>query len=326
LLHSGVAIAKAFHLAGKKSTDAKGRTALSEAALAIRGGSDVASALNDQKCFPDLMIDMISVAEQTGSLPEVLAHLANHYENSVNLKRSFISQITWPTLQLVAAIFVIALLIVVLSMVGESGNNQMSFLVFGLSGVEGAGIWLMSTFGSSFLMYLSFKVISASVPAKQLMDPILMKIPVLGHCMRSFAIARFSWAYYLTQQSGMPIKDSLDASFRATANGAFIGASDSICVNIMEGEDLTTALAGSRLFPDDFVEMVSVAETSGTVPEALYRLSPQFEDQAQRSLKALTRAMAVLVWLVVAGFIVFFIIRFVRWYVNMISDAANGLF
>ena len=321
-----MAIAKAFKLAGNKTSDPKGRKALTEAAYAIRGGSDVASALGDQQCFPELMIDMISVAEQTGMLPEVLAHLANHYENSVNLRRSFISQITWPVLQLVAAIFVIALLIVVLGMIGEStGSNEMSFLVFGLSGVEGAGMWLMSTFGSAFLMFLGFKLVSASMPAKRIVDPVLMKVPILGHCMRSFAIARFSWAYYLTQQSGMPIKDSLEASFRATANGAFMGACRTICDDIMEGDDLTTALASSRLFPDDFIEMVSVAETSGTVPEALYRLSPQFEDQARRSLKALTRAMATLVWVTVAGFIIFFIFRFVLWYVNLLTDSINAI-
>ena len=46
-------------------------------------------------------------------------------------------------------------------------------------------------------------------------------VPVLGHCMRSFAIARFSWAFHLTQDSGMPIDDSLEASLKATSNGAF---------------------------------------------------------------------------------------------------------
>ena len=97
-----------------------------------------------------------------------------------------------------------------------------------------------------------------------------------------------------------------------------------ILESIESGETLTVALAESGLFPDEFIEMVDVGETSGTVPEALHRLSPQFEEQARRSLKTLTAALGMLVWLTVAGFIVFFIFRFVLWYVGMITDAVQG--
>ncbi|MBM80208.1 MAG: general secretion pathway protein GspF [Planctomycetaceae bacterium] len=325
LLHSGVEVRKAFNLAAKKTTDPKAGLALGNTVDLIREGHDVSSALADQECFPELMVDMISVAEQTGMLPEVLAHLANHYENNVTLRREFLGQITWPVIQLVAAIFVVALLIVVFGAIGD-GGAQMSFLVLGLSGVDGAIVWLTMTFGSIIGVFVAYKILTAGLAGKQFVDPLLMKIPVLGKCMRSFAIARFSWAYYLTQQSGMPIEDSIDASLRATGNGAFAGAAKPISNAIMAGDDLTAALAGSRLFPEDFIEMVAVAETSGTVPEALYRLSPQFEDQARRSLKTLTTVFSGIVWFSVAAFITFFIFRFVLWYVNMISDAAGGAF
>ena len=52
----------------------------------------------------------------------------------------------------------------------------------------------------------------------------------------------------------------------------------------------------SRLFPDEYLSLVQVAETSGTVPETLERLSPQFADQARRSLSALAVTLAWLVW------------------------------
>src|SRR5262245_36845455 len=153
-----------------------------------------------------------------------------------------------------------------------------------------------------------------------------MRIPVLGHCMRSFAIARFSWAFALTQQTGMPISRSLDLSFRATGNGAFVGASPLVNELVMNGEELGAALDQSRLFPDEYLSIVNVAETSGTVPEALARLGPQFEEQARRSLAALAIALGWLVWLAVAGFIVFLIFRFVMWYVGMIDAATRGNF
>lgn len=318
MLESGIEIRRAFKLAADKVGDRRCREALAEINLEIRKGEDVSSAMRKQgDYFPDLLVDMVAVAEQTGMLPEVLAQLSRHYENNLSLRKTFLASIAWPAFQFIAAIFVIAILIVVLGVVGETtGSMDMTFLVFGLSGMTGAMIWLGSVFGGFALLFFGYQVATRLFNAKKYFDPVFLKVPVLGKCLRSFAIARFSWAFSLTQQTGMPVHQSLEASLRATTNGAFIAATPRICELVQSGSSLTEALAAPGLFPNDYIEMVDVAETSGTVPEALMRLSPQFEDQARRSLRALTAAIAVLVWLCVAGFIVFFIFRFILWYVN----------
>ena len=326
MLHSGVEIRKAFKLAANKTGDSHCRRALAGITNQIQQGEDVSAAMRSQGgFFPDLLIDMVSVAEGTGMLPEVLNQLADHYDNNLKLRKSFLMSIAWPIFQLVAAIFVIALLILVLGLVPQGGAS-MDFLVFGLLGPKGAVIWLSCTFGFFLGLFVIYQVITKALDGKKFLDPLLMRIPVLGNCLRSFAIARFSWAFYLTQQTGMPVTASLQAALKATTNGAFIAGGHSILESIESGKTLTVALAESGLFPDEFIEMVDVGETSGTVPEALHRLSPQFEEQARRSLKTLTAALGTLVWLTVAGFIVFFIFRFVLWYVGMISDAVQGTF
>jgi type IV pilus assembly protein PilC len=195
-----------------------------------------------------------------------------------------------------------------------------------LSGPTGAVLWWLGTLGSMAALVFAWFVLQRALTAKELVDPLLLKIPVLGTCLRNFAIARFSWAYFLTQQSGMPVARSLQSSLRATANGAFTGATGEMCSAVQEGSSVTEAFAATRLFPEDYLAMVSVAEESGTVPEALRRLSPQFEENARRSLKALTSSISVLVWLALAGFVVMFVFRFALWYVAMLQNAASGKF
>jgi type II secretory pathway component PulF len=327
MLEAGVDVRQTFKLASNKSSDARCRDALANVVNGIARGEEISCAMRAQAgTFPDLLTDMVEMAESSGALPEVLTHLANHYENNVQLRRQFLSSIAWPMIQLVAAVLVIALLIVVLGMIdsGPGGPNLKS-LVFGLSGAGGAAIWLTCTFGSALLAWIGYQVAVRLFAAKRVFDPLWLRVPVLGTCLRSFAIARFSWAYYLTQQTGMPVDRSLTASLKATNNGAFQNAAPELCGRVREGQDFSKALAAVGLFPEDFIHMVSVAETSGTVPESLHRLSPQFQDQAQRSLKALTAAISWLVWLAVAGFIVFFIFRFFLWYVAMINDAVRGI-
>ncbi|MGE5192640.1 MAG: type II secretion system F family protein [Deltaproteobacteria bacterium] len=326
MLHSGVALLKALEIASRKTGDAGCRKRLVAVREEVQQGTDIARALRAQGgYFPELMTDMVSVGEETGSLPEVLDGLADHYENVVRLRRMLIGMITWPAIQLVAAILIVALVIYVLGVLAP-GSKAIASLSMGFTGTAGAIQWLALSFGSIFGVLGAYWLIANVFRRKRFLDGLLMKIPVLGNCMRSFAIARFSWAFALTQQTGMPISRSLELSFRATGNGAFVGASPLVCGLVMNGEELGTALDQSRLFPDEYLSIVNVAETSGTVPEALARLSPQFEEQARRSLGALAVTLGWLVWLVVAVFIIFIIFSFVMWYVGIINSATKGNF
>jgi type IV pilus assembly protein PilC len=322
MLQSGINIQKAFQFAADKTHDATCRRALSGVAQGIARGQDVTSAMREQgDAFPQLMVDMVGVAEQTGALPEILHSLSGHYENNLRLRSNFISAIAFPMFQLVAAILVIAGLILVLGWIADArGGEPIDPLGFGLIGESGAILWLTCTFGTLFGLFIAFKIISRSTSGKRLLDPWLLKVPVLGTCLRSFAIARFSWAYALTQQAGMAILKSIDSSLRATTNGAFIAAAPLVKSMVKAGEPLGDALRETHLFPEEYLHLVEVAETSGTVPEMLDRLSPQFEDQARRSLSGLVTALGWLIWLTVAAFIIFLIFSIVFWYLSLINQ------
>lgn len=319
-LHSGIHILKAFELAGRKTTG-RMKQVVEDVILELKAGSDVTSALEKHAgFFPDLFIDMVQVGEATGSLPEVLKSLANHYDNNIRLRKEFLSQITMPILQLVVAILVIAFMILLLGWIGSMTGHTFDVLGWGLLGPSGALIWLGGWTMAVVAAVIGYQVASASLASQKILHRFLLNVPVLGHCLRSFAIARFSWGFHLTQEAGMPIGESLDASLRATSNGAFIAAAPDIIADISAGETLTDALDKSGLFPREFIEFVMVAEQSGTVPEALHRLSPQFEDDARRSLQALAAALSWLVWAAVAGFIIFVVFTVALWYIGMIND------
>lgn len=328
MLDSGVDVKKSFELAGRKNIDGRMREVLYEVEQRIREGSDISSAMEEHSEYlPRLMIDMVAVGETTGSLPEVLRSLSDHYETRLRLKRDFIRAIAWPALQFVAAVFVIALLIFIMGWIAETRPGEpIDVLGLGLLGTKGALLWLGMVFGSLLVLYVVYRVMNSSLGGKQQFDGLILKIPVIGTCAQSFAIARFSWAFSLTQGAGMPIKPSLEASLRATSNGAFIAATPHVWQAVQEGELLGEALAATQLFPEEYIHMVQVAEDSGTVPEALARMSPQFEDQARRSLSMLASTLGWGVWVVVAIFIIFFIFRLAFFYVGMIDNALQDTF
>ena len=256
----------------------------------------------------------------------MLRGLAEHYENLLRLRRSFISQIAMPTIQLVAALCIISFVIYLLGVVaGMTGSQPIDILGWGLTGTSGALIFFCGSFGTLFGLVFLYLLAARSLPTQRALHGVFLQIPVLGACLRSFAIARFAWSYALTQQAGMRIVPSLKASLNATGNGAFQAAIPRMSALVEQGEDLSTVLFDSGLFGEEFVQMVQVAETSGTVPEMLQHLSPQFEENARRALSALAKAAGWLVWALVAGFIIFAIFSIASFYVGTLNDALKGI-
>lgn len=325
MLHSGVSILKAFQVAGGKSHYPRLQKISSQIVDELRKGNDVSSAMQEQDgAFPELMIDMVRVADQTGTLPEVLQALADHYDNLVRLRRTFLGAIALPIVQLIAAILIVAFLIWILGMIASnSGDKPFDVVGLGLTGTTGALVWLGGCFGTAVAGMFAYLFLVNGLKGRAFVHSALLKIPVIGGCLRSFAMARFSWAFALTQQAGMSINPSLESSLKATGNGAFAAMTPMVTAMVSAGEDLSYALSETHLFPREYLELVRVGEATGTVPETLERLSPQLEEQARRSLSAMTAVLAWVIWGLVAMMIIYFIFRIALMYVGMLNDAAK---
>lgn len=322
LLEAGVPILQALRTASKNASHPRVKEALGEITLELKTGNDFASALEENPRFPPLAAEMMGVAERTGQLPEILRGLADHYENLVRTRRQFYLAIAWPMFQLIAAIFVVAAMILVIGMIGTKIDGEpLDVLGIGLVGSSGAMIWLFLTLGTLVGLWLLSQFLSASVAGQKVLDSVILRIPVIGACARSYAISRFSWAMALTQQTGMGLDECCTVSLKASSNGAFIAEIPRVVAMVRAGEELTVALAATHLFPQDYLQTIDVADASGTVPETLHRISPELEADAKRKLTALAVLASGFVWMTVAAFIIFLIIRLMMFYVGTIYSA-----
>ena len=325
MLEAGVEFRKSLQTSSRQSTDSRLSAAIERVTRSIASGSTLAEAfVKEDELFPPLFRDLVNVGEQTGSAPEVFSALAKYYESRVRQVREFRSAIAWPVIQLIAAIGIVGLLIFILGLLPPMPDGRpFDVIGIGLYGASGATVWFVGWGIAAGAGFVLWKFISHNVAGQMMLHPMLLRIPVLGPCMRSFAISRFSWCFSLTQQSGMSIRPSLECSLKATANGAFIAAQPIIWDELANGETLTGAFSASQLFPVQYLQFVDTAEQTGTVPEQLDRMSHLFEEEAQRSMNRLTAVFSGAVWASVAMLVIFFIMRLALMYVGMLNDAVR---
>jgi type IV pilus assembly protein PilC len=323
-LGAGLHLPEVFRIQSRKGP-ADLRAMASRVSEQLQQGNSLQMALEPETAlFPPMFLSLTGVGEESGMLPEVFAELEKYFVRQQALKRQFISQITWPVVQFGLAILVIAGLIFILGLLPrQAGNKPYDPLGFGLSGGSGALTFLGIVFGSIALVAGTFWFLRRNLSQRAAVDAWLLRLPAVGPCLRALALGRFCMALRLTFETGMPIAEALRLSLRATGNNAFIAASKHVLTAVRSGSDLTMALGGTGLFPEEFQHVLAVAEESGRLTEVLRQQADHYDDEAGRRMTALTALAGYGVWLFVGALIVFAIFRLATSYIGMIDRLAG---
>ena len=106
LMENGIPLLRALDLvteiAGNRFLELK----LGEVRRAVIDGATLSVALQEQKLFPDLLTDMMSVGEQTGHFAETMQAIADVYERELDRTVAVISQLIPPVIIVVIAVLV----------------------------------------------------------------------------------------------------------------------------------------------------------------------------------------------------------------------------
>jgi type IV pilus assembly protein PilC len=111
LLQGGIPLVAALEVA----RDASGNRVIGEsirnAIIQVREGRTLSDSLERTQHFPDLALEMIRVGEQTGSLPDMLNHVADFYDEDVNIRSTALLSWVEPIILIFVATFIAAVLI-----------------------------------------------------------------------------------------------------------------------------------------------------------------------------------------------------------------------
>jgi type IV pilus assembly protein PilC len=319
-LGAGLQLVDAFRQQANKGALAV-RPVAGRIAAALEKGDSLEDALQrEEKAFPSLFLSLARVGEQTGMLAEVFAELEKYYVRQRTLWRQFLSQITWPAIQFVLAIFVLAGLILIMGLIAESrGGQPLDPLGLGLAGPSGAMVFLLVVFGLLSGLGVGYWLLMRSVRGSIALQTILLGLPALGPCLKALALTRFCMALRLTTETGMAITKAMRLSLQATGNQAYSSRSEEMERDLRRGQDLTVALSDPRLFPEDFRHMITVAEESGTLDQVLAHQTEHYHEESGRRLAILTGVASYGVWLFVGIVIIVAIFRIYSWYIGMLG-------
>ncbi len=275
-------------------------------------GRGLEEALNKHRdVFPPLFIALTVAGEQSGSLPEIFTELESYFRLRQRLRRQLWAQLTWPLTQFVLGVLVVALMIFILGIVNPSFDP----LGFGLKGSSGAIVFMLIVGGVAGVLIVTCRLLFRRAG----MGAWLLKRPILGPALMALALHRFSVALRLTSGTGMPIAQAVRLSLRATGSEAFAAIEETIVSSLDKGNELTRSLNRAKLFPDEYLDMLSGAEEAGRLDDVLEHQSRYYAEESERKLTALMKAFGAAIWVLIGGFLVFLIFRIASTYIKLLD-------
>jgi type IV pilus assembly protein PilC len=111
LLQGGTPLLTALEVTREASGNAVISSSMAQAISDVREGKTLSDSLEKSGHFPALSLEMMRVGEQTGSLPEMLNHVADFYDEDVNIKATALLSYVEPAILIVVASFIAYILV-----------------------------------------------------------------------------------------------------------------------------------------------------------------------------------------------------------------------
>src|ERR1051326_2312869 len=115
LLENGVPVLTALKITEQIIPNTIVKEAISKTREEVTDGKTIAQPLARSKVFPQLMVDLVKIGEDTGDVPGALKNVATTYENELNIALRVMMNMIEPVMIVVMAVGVGFLLLSVLS-------------------------------------------------------------------------------------------------------------------------------------------------------------------------------------------------------------------
>jgi type IV pilus assembly protein PilC len=294
MIDAGLPIIQCLDILCSQQSNTTFKKMLKEIKESVEGGATLAEALKKfPKQFDSLFVNMIAAGETGGILDAILRRLAAYMEKAAKLKAQVKGAMTYPIVTLIIAVMVLAVILVFVIPVFEE-----MFADFGGElPVPTQIVVAMSDMVKSKIVYIiiglvlfviAFKKFYGTEKGREVIDNLLLKIPVFGDLLRKVAVAKFTRTMGTMLASGVAILEALDIVAKTAGNKTVEKAIYSVRKGISEGRTMADPLAQSGVFPSMVCQMIGVGESTGALDAMLEKIADFYDEEVDQAVENLT--------------------------------------
>jgi type IV pilus assembly protein PilC len=294
MIDAGLPIIQCLDILYGQQENATFKKMLKSIKESVEGGATLAESLKKfPKQFDDLFVNMVAAGEAGGILDTILRRLSVYMEKAAKLKSQVKGAMTYPIVTLIIAAIVLAVILVFVipvfqEMFADFGSELPAFtqLVIDVSNFAKKNIiWIVI---GLILFIFAFKKVYGTEKGREMVDEMVLKLPVFGVLIRKVAVAKFTRTMSTMLSSGVAILEALDIVAKTAGNKTIEKAVYSVRSDIAEGRTMADPLQESGVFPSMVCQMIAVGESTGALDSMLEKIAVFYDDEVDQAVENLT--------------------------------------
>ncbi len=324
----GIELQGALADAAQSTNSSAMRSAIIDIRRHLKGGYSLSEGMKKTGRFPEVVISMSRIGEESGNLATMLRDAAEHIERVEEIKGAAKRAMIYPTFTLLVVV--------------AAGGFWMSAVVpkivelFEAMQVELEPATLMLIAISDFFnaYWPVMLAVLVAIPVAWFLarrnerfriasDNMLWRLPVVGRIVRGSQMAFYYQYLSLMYGAGVVITNALDTMQKTVSNKYFALRVSSLLGDLRSGRMLGDAFKECELFPLLDQRMVSIGEQTGNLEEQLDKLGEIHYQRVQGLVEVLPKFVEPAMLLILGGSFAFFIVALMGPLYRMITNVGG---
>ncbi len=290
-----------------ETTDESTRELLTSIYEPMEKGATLYESINATGVFPDYMLQMVHIGEQTGRLEDVLDSLTVYYQREAQIKEGIKHAVTYP---LIMSVMMLAVIIVIITNVVPIFADVYAELGGGVTGPAKV-LMDISGFLNEYLLYIIIGVVALGVVVF-----ILSKTPVGKRFIesrdmsRSIASSRFANCMYLALASDLDTDHGLTLAESLVGN-EYMAKRIRHCKELISGgESFSKSLLISGIFSKIYSSLITIGYKTGSMDDVMLRVSKAYEEETDAKLRHFVAVLEPTLIIILSFFIGLILVSF----------------
>ena len=307
MLRSGMQLPVAMGILCERTQNAEQRAMYNRMNARLHAGTMLSDSMKEEgRAFPRMMTEMVSAAEVSGTMDEIMEGLAEYYDREKARNAKIKSATSYPIILFILLIlmlvaiftFVMPKLLPLMEEGGMSGGMKMLVAITNFITQRWYVLVLVITG-----VILVFAILRSFPNIREGMDRVSLRLPIIGKLKRTVNVSRFSESFSTLYRSGIRVNESLTMSAATIMNTFFNRMCAEARQKLDTGTTLSVALTETGLFDGMYCSMLHVGEESGEMEAVLSKMARFYDKEGQA---AIDRAVNMIqpIFIIIMGIVV----------------------
>jgi len=283
------------------------------AANAIYQGLDSGLSLSEvmdsqPRIFPPYYIHMIKAGEASGTLDNSLEFLMKYLNWQIEFGKTVRGALSYPItiLTIMGGLMVIIFTVVFPNMLklltGLGAELPLpTRIMVATSGFLRSYFMLIAVF--AVMLAASYQFFKRTPSGRRLIDRTTLHLPVIGDLVRKINLSRFFKIVATLHSAGLNVERTFTIGAEVVGNTVLSEKLRTIPAALVTGESISDAMRRTGYIQDLVVDMVSIAEKTGKLDDALNRASDILDKEVPETIKKIVTLVEPLSMVLLGGLV-----------------------